>query len=225
MRFRLDWQWAAAESSLKRACELSPGHAPAHHRFALLLSALGRHDEALRAIRTAHELDPLSLIIGTAYGRTLHFARRYDEAIAQFRRTLEMDETFVQAHFDLGLSYAQVGRYADAIAEFEPHLEGPRRRHVMTAVLGNTYALAGQADRARAILAELRALHDTDTSTVAGSAYVHVGLGELDAAVDLLERGYAMHEGLLVFLKVEPMVDPLRSHPRFKALLSRLGLS
>ncbi len=225
VRFRLDWNWAAAEASLKQACALNPGHAPAHHRFALLLSALGRHDEALRAIRTAHELDPLSLIIGTAYGRTLHFARRYHEAIAQFRRTLDMDDTFVQAHFDLGLSYAQAGRHNDAIVEFERHLEGPRRRHVTVAVLGHTCALSGQVDRARSILAELRALHTAEGSTVAGRAYIHVGLGELDEAVDLLERAYEMHDGLLVFLKVEPMVDPLRSHPRFKVLLSHLGLA
>lgn len=131
----------------------------------------------------------------------------------------------MQAHFDLGMSYAHAGRHADAIAEFERYLEGPRRRHVMVAVLGHTYALAGQVDRARSILAELRAVHTSEGSTVAGRAYIHVGLGELDEAVDLFEQAYEMHEGLLVFLKVEPMVDPLRSHPRFTAPLSRLGLA
>lgn len=225
VRFRLDWDWPAAEASLKKACELNPGHAPAHHRFALLLSALGRHDEALRSIRTAYGLDPLSLIIGTAYGRTLHFSRRYDEAIAQFRRTLEMDDTFVQAHFDLGMAYAHSGRLDDAIAEFERHLEGPRRRSVMVAVLGHAYALADKVDRARAILGELLALQTPEHSTAAERAYVHAGLGEIDEALDLFERAYETREGLLVFLKVEPMVDPLRSHQRFKALLSRLRLA
>lgn len=81
----------------------------------------------------------------------------------------------MQAHFDLGMSYAHAGRHADAIAEFERYLEGPRRRHVMVAVLGHTYALAGQVDRARSILAELRAQHTSEGSTVAGRAYIHVG--------------------------------------------------
>ena len=224
VRFRLDWQWAAAEASLKQACELNPGHAPAHHRFALLLSAVGRHDEALREIRTAQELDPLSLIIGTAYGRTLHFARRYPEAIAQFQRTIEVDDSFVQAHFDLGMSYVQAGKYAAAIAAFERHLEGPRRRPVMVAVLGHAYAMDRQEGRARSILAELTALGDADGAN-AGRAYIHAGLRELDESVALLERAYELHEGLLVFLKVEPMIDPLRSHPRFLALMSRMGLA
>ena len=212
VRFRLDWQWAAAEASLKQACKLNPGHAPAHHRFALLLSALGRHEEALRAIRTAHELDPLSLIIGTAYGRTLHFARRPRGDRLQFRRTLEMDETFVQAHFDLGLSCAQAG----TIRTRSPSSSAPRR--TMTPARDdssapNACALAGRVpDRARAILAEAaRVARHGHVNAVAGSAAVHVGLGELDAAVDLFERGYACTKGLLVFLKVEPMVDPLRS--------------
>lgn len=76
-----------------------------------------RPGEAIAEIRRAYELDPLSLIIGTAYGRVLHFARRYDEAIVQLRRTLEMDPAFHQAHFDLGMAFAQAGRHDDALAE------------------------------------------------------------------------------------------------------------
>ncbi|MGH9411117.1 MAG: protein kinase domain-containing protein, partial [Vicinamibacterales bacterium] len=119
VRFRIDWKWIEAEQALRRACELAPGHAPAHHRLALLLSALGRHDEALDEIQRAHELDPLSLIIGTAVGRVLHFQRRYDDAIDQIRRTLDLDPRFMQARFDLGMACAQAGRYDEAIAQFE----------------------------------------------------------------------------------------------------------
>ena len=122
VRFRIDWDWSAAESALVRACELSPGHAAAHHRLALLLSALGRHDEALVEIRHAHELDPLSLIISTAVGRVLHFQRRYEDAIEQCRRTLEMDAQFLQARLDLGMACAEAGRHDEAIAQFESAL-------------------------------------------------------------------------------------------------------
>jgi serine/threonine-protein kinase len=224
VRFRIDWDWPAAEASFKRACDLNAGHAPAHHRYALLLSALGRHDEAIARIRRAYELDPLSLIIGTAYGRTLDFSRRYDEAIEQLRRTLDIDPSFGQGHFDLGMAYAHAGRYDEAIAELEDHLARTARRSVMLAVLGNTYARAGQTDRARETLAELRRWtverHATDTDV----AYVLAALGEIDEAVDCLARACEARVGLMVFLKVEPMLEPLRSHPRFIDLLRRLRL-
>jgi serine/threonine-protein kinase len=224
VRFRIDWDWPAAEASFKRACDLNTGHAPAHHRYGLLLSALGRHDEAIARIRRAYELDPLSLIIGTAYGRTLHFSRRYDEAIEQLRRTLDIDPSFGQGHFDLGMAYAHAGRYDEAIAELEDHLSRTARRSVMLAVLGNTYARAGQTDRAREMLAELRRWtaerHATDTEV----AYVLAALGEIDEAVDCLVRACDARVGLMVFVKVEPMLDPLRSHPRFIELLRRLRL-
>jgi serine/threonine protein kinase/tetratricopeptide (TPR) repeat protein len=224
VRFRIDWDWTAAEASLKRACALNPGHAPAHHRYALLLSAIGRHDEALAEIRRAHELDPLSLIIGTAYGRTLHFGGRCEQAIAQFRRTLEMDQHFVQAHFDLALSYMEVGRFTDAIAELQTQLEASGRRPVMLAVLGNAFARSGQIEQAREMAAALRQAAAAGRATVADLSYVLVGLGEFDEALDCIERGVDARVGTLVYAKVEPMLQPLRSHPRFQRLLHRLGL-
>ena len=88
VRFRVDWDWSGARTSFEKACELNPGHAPAHHRYALLLSALGRHDDAIAEIRQACELDPLSLITRCAHGRVLHFARRYSEALEHFRQAI-----------------------------------------------------------------------------------------------------------------------------------------
>ncbi len=224
LRFRIDWDWPAAEASLKRACELNPGHPPAHHSYALFLSAMGRADDAIAEIRRAAELDPLSLIIGTAHGRILHFGRRYDDALAQFQRTIEIDAQFVQVHFDRGLTYAATNRYADAIAEFERHLEPSDRRSVLVAALGYSYARDGQTDRARQILSELQARCADGRATAADLGYVQAGLGEIDAAVDSFDRAYNARVGLLVFLKVEPMVDALRSHPRFQALIARMKL-
>jgi serine/threonine-protein kinase len=223
VRFRIDWDWVAAEASLRRACELNAGHAPAHHRYALLVSALARHDEALAAIRTAHALDPLSPIIGSAYGRALHFSRRYDDAIAQLRRTLEIDQQFPQAHFDLALSFMEVGRYDDAIAELNGQLQSGRRS-VMVAVLGNALARSGRRDRAMETLAELRAAVASGSAAQSDPVYVLAGLGDIDEALDWLERGMAARVGTLVYAKVEPMLDPLRSRDRFRALLQRVGL-
>ena len=225
VRFRIDWDWRAAEAAFVRACELGPGHAPAHHRFALLLSALGRHDEALAAIRRAHELDPLSLIIGTAVGRVLHFQRRYDAAIAQCRRTLDMDGDFVQAKFDLGMACAQAGRHDEAIALVESALVPGDPRSVMRAVLGHMYARAGRAGDAEAILQDLDRRYRRGDAASYDLALPLLGLGRTAEALEWLERACDARSGLLVFLGVEPMFDTVRGEPRFEVLRGRLGLS
>jgi serine/threonine protein kinase/Tfp pilus assembly protein PilF len=225
VQFRIDWNWPAAEVSLMRACVLNPGHAPAHHQYALLLSVLARHDEAIAEIRRAYELDPLSLIIGTAYGRALHFARRSDEAIEQLRHTLDIDARFVQAHFDLAMAFSHTGRYGDAIAELESQIAQGDRRSTMVAVLGYTYAKSGDEDRARVIISELADRRRAGTANAVDPVYVHAALGEIEVAIDLLEQAVDGRVGLLVFLKVEPMLDPLRDHPRFVHLLQRLRLA
>lgn len=224
VRFRIDWDWPAAEEAFARACELSPGYAPAHHRLALLLSALGRHDEAVAEIRRAHELDPLSLIIGTAMGRVLHFQRRYGDAIAQCRRTLDMDATFVQAHLDLGMAYAAQGRHDEAIAEFESMLAPDDSRSVMRAVLGHIYARAGRTAPAEEVLQDLERRYRRGDAASYDLALTLVGLGRAGEALDWLERAFDVKSGLLVYLKVESMFDPIRHEPRFGALLQKLRL-
>jgi len=224
VRFRVDWDWAGAQASFERACALNPGHAPAHHRYALLLSALGRHDEAIAEIRRACELDPLSLITRTAYGRVLHFARRYGEAVGHFRQALELDDSFQPAHFDLGMALADLGHYEEAISELEHHVDRGGRRSVMLGVLGHVLARAGHLERARALLAELRQRHVEGLATSADPAYVLAGLGEVDEAMQMFERACDARTGLAVYFKVEPLLDPVRPHPRFAAMLRRLRL-
>jgi serine/threonine-protein kinase len=224
VRFRVDWNWPGARSSFAKACELNPGYAPAHHYYALLLSALGRHDEAIAEIRRACELDPLSLITLTAYGRVLHFARRYEEAIDHFRKALELDGSFQQAHFDLGMALADIGRYDEAIAELEPCIDRGGRRSVMLGVLGSVLARAGQLERARALVTELRQRHADGLATGADPAYILAALGDLEEAMRLFEQACDARAGLAVYFKVEPLLDPVRAHPRFQAMLRRMQL-
>jgi eukaryotic-like serine/threonine-protein kinase len=225
VRFRIEWNWAEAERALDRALQLNPGYAPAHQRRALLLCALGRHDEALAAIRRAHEVDPLSLIIGSAVGRILHFQRRYDEAIEQCRQTLDMDRHFLPAHFDLAMAYAEVGRHAESLAEFETCLTLGDTRSVFLAVYTHAAAAAGETARAEAMLAELRQRYGTGEASSYDLGLALTGLGRHEEGLDWLERAFEARAGLLVFLGVEPMYDPVRAHPRFVRLLERLGLA
>ncbi|HUF24848.1 MAG TPA: protein kinase [Vicinamibacterales bacterium] len=224
VKFRIDWDWSGAETALRRACDLSPGHAPAHHRLALLLSALARHDEALVEIRRACELDPLSLIISTAAGRVLHFQRQYERAIEQCLRTLDMDAAFAQARLDLGMAYAALGRYDEAIAEFESTVGPDDPRSVMRSVLGNMYGRSGRRADAEAVLLDLERRYRRGDASSYDLALPLIGLGRTAEALDWLERAAAVRSGLLVYLKVEPMFDPIRSEPRFGGLLERLRL-
>lgn len=225
VRFRIDWHWTDAEAALRRACELNPSHAPAHQRLALLMCALGRHEEALAGIRRAHELDPLSLIISTAVGRILHFQRQYDRAIEQCRRTLEMDRHFAPAHLDLAMAYAQAGRHDEALLEFESSLATDDPRSVMLAIYGHMCSRAGRQATAEELLAELRRRYSVGDASSYDLGLLLAGMGRIDEALDWLERAFDVRSGLLVFLSVEPMFDPLRSHARFAALLARMNLT
>lgn len=144
-----------------------------------------------------------------------------------FRGALDMDQQFLQAHFDLGMAYVQAGRLDEAIAEIEPALQGSDdwRRSVMLAVMGNTLARAGRQDRARTLLSELRERCASGRATNADLSYVLTGLGDIDDAIDCLERACDTRAGLLVYLKVEPMFDPLREQSRFQKLLRRVNLA
>jgi len=223
VRFRIDWDWHAAEAAFVRACELSPGHAPAHHRLALLLSALGRHDESIVEIRRAHDLDPLSLIISTAVGRVLHFQRKYEDAIEQCRRTLDMDAQFIQARLDLGMACAQAGRHDEAIAQFESALAPDDPRSVMRAVLGHIYGRAGRVSQAEAVLQDLERRYRRGDASSYDLSLTVIGLGRAAEALDWLERACETRSGLLVYLKVEPMFDSIRGEPRFAGLMQRLA--
>lgn len=225
VRFRLDWRWLDAEVEFIRATELNPGSATAHHFFAMYLAAMGRSGEALVEIRRALALDPLSLIINAAAGRILHFGRAYAEAIEQHVRTLELDAYFPDAHMNLGMSYLEVGRADEAIRELRRASDLSGRRVWMLSGLGYAYAVSGQEREAHRAINELRLAAERGEVSAMELAYPYAGLGETDLALDWLERALQERSGLDTYLKVEPMFDRLRSHPRFTTLMRRLQLT
>jgi TolB-like protein/DNA-binding winged helix-turn-helix (wHTH) protein/Flp pilus assembly protein TadD len=222
MHFEQDWE--GSEKEFQRAIALNPSYVTAHHWYAYCLLAQTRFEEALREIRLAQELDPLSLIINTDVAEILYFSRRYDEAIQQAQRTLEMDPSFALANRVLGLSYEQKGMYTESIAAFQALIRLSGRADYALAALGRSYALSGNRREAQKLLDELLALKPANSGALIGPAIVHAALGNKDQALSWLEKLAEQRAGIIL-IKVEPYFDSLRPDPRFRAIERRLSLT
>jgi len=218
-----DWDWSGAEREFKRAIELNPTYATAHHWYALYLAAKGRLDEAITEMKRAQELDPLSLIINSNFGRILYYARQYDQAIEQYRKTLDLDQNFVEAHLRMAQAYQQQGMYADAISELQKVItlsQGSTGK----GMVGYVYAASGKKAQAQQVLDELKGQAKQGYVSAYDLALIYLGLGDKDQAFKWLQQAYEERNVLLVYLKVDPMFDSLRSDRRFQNLLQRIGL-
>ncbi len=219
-----DWNWPLAEKEFKRAIQLNPGYATAHHWYAYYCASQGRMEEAVREMRLAQQLDPLSLIINADVGEILYNSRRYDEAIEQSRKALEMDRYFAPAHNCLGLTYLAKQQYPESIAELETAVRLSGGRSDFMAFLGTAYARAGRREEARTILKQIRTGPSARYDSLLAVAWVLAALGERDQAFAWAEKVYPTRPMEFYLLKVRPIADPLRSDPRFQDLVRRLGL-
>ncbi len=219
-----DWNHPAAEREFRRAIELKPNYATAHHLLgADLLIVMKRFDEAIAAVRRAEELDPLSPLISADVGTCLLIARRYDEAMSQLEYALTLDPNFNYTRWNLGAGYDFKGQYREAIAEYRKALELDDDPWV-SALLARTLAKSGQRGEALTLLNHLKSESTRSYVPSYGLALVYASLGEKDKAFlllekDLTERSYVAH-----FYPVDPLIDDLRDDPRFKAMLKRLNL-
>ena len=219
-----DWDRAAAERELRRALELDRNYAAAYQWLAEMLAEQGKTEEADREIRLALEIDPLSLVANGDRGWFSYYRRDYEQAVRNYRQTLAMDPEFSQAWLGLGLAYAQQGRYAEAVEALE-RVNGLGPIPPAMAALGYTYGLAGRKGDARALLDGLLALGRRRYVSSYYVAGVSIGLGDRDRAFEWLGRACDERASMLGTLKVDPAFDPLRSDPRFAALLARTGLA
>lgn len=223
VRYTYEWDWPGAEQTFRRALELGPNYATAHHWYALYLKAMGR-SEAIAEARRAEELDPLATIIGADMAWSLFHLRRFDEAAAASRRVLRVQPDFAVARWNLGLALTQLGSFDDAIAELQKAVQLGNGSPVFLASLGYTYGKAGRRGDALRVLGELSALARERYVSPAEFVFVRVGLGQTEEAFVALERAYAQRSDMFVNLRVDPRLDPLRSDPRFHELLRRVGL-
>ena len=224
VQMHFDWDWPAAEREFTRALQLNPGYPTAHHWYAFWLLAHGRAEEALQEVRAAQRLDPLSLIINTDVGEMLYYGRRHDEAIEQGRRALEIDSAFALAHRVLGFAYLAKRQFAPAIEELGTTARLSGGQLDLVAVLGLAYAEAGRTAEARKLLKTLEQASQQRPDLSHSIALVLAGLGEKDQAFARLEQAYQAHDGSLILLQVNPLLDPLRSDARFQDLVSRVFL-
>jgi TolB-like protein len=221
-----DLNFAEANREFRRAIELNPNYATAHHWYGeSVLGPLGQFEEAIAEARRSLELDPLSVIINADYGSALTNARRYDQAIKQLRKTVEMDPGFYYAHWTLGNALELKGFNEEAVAEYKKAIalnDDPLPR----ALLGHLYAKIGRKDEALAILKQLRELRESSKERYVSPynlALIHIGLGQKNEAIQLLEETYEERDGYnIVFIKVEVLLDPLRGDPRFEALVQKV---
>ncbi|MEW6737955.1 MAG: winged helix-turn-helix domain-containing protein, partial [Acidobacteriota bacterium] len=220
-----EWDWQGAEQEFKRAAELNPSYAYAHQWNGLNLAAMGRIDEAIIEMRHAQELDPLSLIINTNVGWINYYARSYDKAIEQCRKAMEMDANFARAHLRLGMAYGQKRMYPEAIAEYQKTLNLSGDDPYVMALLGYAYAASGQHDAARKTLNQLQELQKQRYVPPHSIALIYTGLGEKEQAFEWLEKAFRDRSGAMIYLRVEPIFDPLRSDPRLTDLLRRMRLT
>jgi tetratricopeptide (TPR) repeat protein len=222
--FYYDWDWLGAGREFKRSIELNPSYATAHTFYANYLMAVGRHQEALAELEKAQELDPLSLITNAGIAWAFYFARQYDQATEQCRKTLEMDPNFVVAHAWLGQTYLQKGVFHEAFKEFQTAIELSEGSPFYVAMLGHAYAVAGDIPEAQKLVDQLKTQSVEAYVSSYSIAEVYAGLGDRDKAFEWLQKAYEERSRALVFLRVEPSLDPLRPDPRFQDLLRRVGL-
>ena len=218
------WDWQGAESGFQKAIQLDPGYATAHQRYSLYLMAMGRTDESIKEIHEALKLDPLSVSMNFSEGWRLYMARDYDGAIRQLKSAIQMDPSFALAHLVLGQDYAQKAQYAPATTELETALRLSNNSAPAEAALARVEALSGKQASARARLAQLQAQSAKQYVSPFYLAEVYAALGDATRAMDELDKAYADRSNSIIFLRVDPEFDSLRSNPRFEMLLQRLQL-
>jgi DNA-binding winged helix-turn-helix (wHTH) protein/Flp pilus assembly protein TadD len=219
-----EWDWVGADREYNKAIDLNPNYATAHQWYGMYFMKLGRFEKARRELKRALRFDPRSLIINADLGLPFYFTGQYDEAVEQYRKVLEIDGDFIWARFFLGWAYERSGRFSEALGEFQKAkmIDG---RPEVSAMMAHTYAVSGRRDEARNILNILEEQSKHHYISPYYMALIFAGLDDKDRAFGWLEKAYGDRNEWLVWLKVDPRFDCLRTDSRFPELLRRIGFS
>ena len=220
-----DWDWTAASRELHRAIELNPASPVPRclHAFHFL-RPVGRNDEAINELNAALSFDPLSPLFRTHLAFLHYTARRYEEAIKIFKQVLAMQPDYYLAHAMMGMCCAVAGRYEEAFRALENARLADAETKFVDSIEAMTLARAGRREEAEALAARILQRAETDYITPAGIAYIFVALKDFDRAFHMLDVAATERDPNLVGLMTNPIFDPLRSDPRYAAMLSKLRL-
>lgn len=219
-----EWDWAEAYNEFKIGLELNPNYATGHHWYAEWLQYMGRHEEAIREISIAVDLDPISQAIVKDQGMIYYYNRNYDQAIEKAKMSKALDPDFQHVHRLLSLCYQAKGMFDESIEEH--HLWAQRMQNEVKSnvALAQIYAASGRKEEALALI-----LSSTGNATLTGNDFrgmslVYASLGDADAAFEWMEKSFVKHEESLVSMGIDPKFDPIRSDPRFAIYLEKIGL-
>jgi TolB-like protein/tetratricopeptide (TPR) repeat protein len=224
VRMFWDWDWKGAELGFQRALELNPGRALARLWYGHFLSIVGRMREAVAEVQRAQALDPLSPVCSANVGYTLYLARDLDRSLVELRQVLSREPENGIALFYLGFALIESGRFDEAVDALRKAWRVTNGMPWAAEGVGLALGLAGRRDEAMAVLGDARARAAIGYVPSSAFALVHLGLGEDEAVCDWLERGVEERDVLLPWLKSMPCFDRLHRHPRFQAILARVGL-
>jgi tetratricopeptide (TPR) repeat protein len=211
------WNWSGAENQYRIALKLNPNCADCHFQYGVLLAGLGRNDEAIAQTNQAIELDPLSSLYQNWLAAIAFFSRQYDLSI---KLAENLGDEWA---FSVGVGYAGKKMYPEAIANLEKGIARTGRQTSDLGAVALVYGLAGRKSETRKIISELKERSRNHYVFPTVFALAYLGLGDKDQALTFLERAYEEQDPGLFYLKVSPFLDPLRSEPRFQALLRRVN--
>jgi eukaryotic-like serine/threonine-protein kinase len=221
VKYNLEWDWTGAEREFRRAGQLNPNYATAHDWYGSFLALMGRTEEAVRELKRAVELDPLTTGFLTDLGDAYRFGRRPDEAILQHQNTIKLEPNFWPAYLLLAAAYRDKGDFPAALAALQKGRALEDDIQIL-AIEADVLARSGQSQRARALLREVAERSKKTPLAAVFTAIVLGDLGDKDEAFEWLEKGF-QERAFMPFLKSDPGFDSLRSDPRFTDILRRMG--
>ena len=221
--YRFDRDWAGAEREFKRALELNPNYAPAHHWYSMYLAVVGRRQQAVAEAQKAYELDPLSPVVGANLAKILEENGQYDKAIDQAKRTLDLEPNSAVTHAVLGIVYEDKKMYANAITEYKTALQLGEFPEEVRGLLGYVYAISGDRANTDKMIRELKQVWPGHARAALDLAGIYSGLGQKDQAMYWLGKASEKEVGDLAVVGQDPHFAALNSDPRFQAFVKKVG--